>query len=109
MVDPVFGAAAAAATQVLGHSGRLVTLGGASGDAATFSSATLRSKSVSVLGYTNNAISVAQRAEAVTRVAEHAAAGQMQVAHLELPLDRVAEAWQSTAEGRSGTRSVLMP
>ena len=108
-VDPVFGDAAAAATQVLGHAGRLVTLGGASGDAATFSSATLRSRSISVLGYTNNAISVAQRADAVSRIAEHAAAGRMQVAHRELPLDRVAEAWQATAEGGSGTRSVLMP
>ncbi len=109
VVDPVFGAGAAAATQVLGDSGRLVTLGGASGDAATFSSATLRSKSISVLGYTNNSISVAQRAEAVTRIAEHAAAGRMQVAHHDLPLDRVAEAWQATAEGRASPRHVLVP
>ena len=109
VVDPVFGSAAAAGTQVLGDSGRLVTLGGASGDAATFSSATLRSKSVSVLGYTNNAISVAQRAEAIARVAEHAAAGRMQVAHQELPLEGVAEAWQATAEGRAGRRYVLLP
>jgi NADPH:quinone reductase-like Zn-dependent oxidoreductase len=109
VVDPIFGAGAAAATQVLGDSGRLVTLGGASGDAATFSSATLRSKSISVLGYTNNSISVAQRAEAVTRIAEHAAAGRMQVAHHDLPLDRVAEAWLATAEGRASPRHVLVP
>ena len=109
VVDPVFGAAAAAATRVLGDSGRLVALGGASGDAATFSSATLRSRSISVLGYTNNAISVTQRAEAVTRIAEHAADARMQVAHRDLPLDRVAEAWRETAEGRAGTRFVLLP
>ncbi len=109
VVDPVFGASAAAATQVLGDHGRLVTLGGASGDTSTFSSATLRSRSISVLGYTNNAISVAQRAEAVTRIAEHAAAGRMQVARQDLDLDRVAEAWQATAAGRAGTRFVLLP
>jgi len=109
VVDPVFGTAATAATRVLAEGGRLVNLGGSSGDAATFSSAALRSRSVSVLGYTNNALSVAQRAEAVTRIAEHAASGDLGVAHRSLPLDEVAEAWQATAAGDAGTRFVLRP
>ena len=39
-----------------GPGGRLVNLGGASGDTAVFSSAGLRSRSAAVLGYTNNAL-----------------------------------------------------
>ena len=56
VVDPVFGLAATAASRVLADHGRLVNLGGASGDTAEFSSAVLRSRTADVLGYTNNAL-----------------------------------------------------
>ena len=44
VLDPVFGPAATAAGRVLAERGRLVNLGGAAGDTATFSSASLRSR-----------------------------------------------------------------
>ena len=56
VLDPVFGVAATAASRVLADGGRLVNLGGASGDEAVFSSTVLRSRLASVLGYTNNAL-----------------------------------------------------
>ena len=68
VVDPVFGEAAAAAALALGPWGRLVNLGGSAHDLADFSSAALRGRSLSILGYTNNAISSEQRAEALTSV-----------------------------------------
>ena len=68
VLDPVFGLAATAAARVLAPGGRLVNLGGAAGDEATFSSAGLRSRSASVLGYTNNSLSAEQRAEAIGSV-----------------------------------------
>jgi NADPH:quinone reductase-like Zn-dependent oxidoreductase len=107
VIDPVFGTAATAAARVLAHGGRLVNLGGASGDTAEFSSAVLRSRSAAVLGYTNNALSSAQRADAVGTVLGHAAAGRLAVEHEVLPMSRVAEAWERTAQG--GVRQVVVP
>ena len=109
VIDPIFGTAAAAAVRVLGDHGRLVNLGGSGGDAATFSSAALRSRSINVLGYTNNALTVTQRAAALTSVAELAAAGRMAVAHQTRPLDRIGDAWLDTAAGRAAPRWVLLP
>jgi NADPH:quinone reductase-like Zn-dependent oxidoreductase len=109
VIDPVFGAAATAALQVLGVGGRLVNLGGSAGDTATFSSSALRSRSLSVLGYTNNSLSVAQRAEAITAVAALAGAGELRVAHVAQPLDLVADAWVATQTGRAAPRPVLVP
>jgi NADPH:quinone reductase-like Zn-dependent oxidoreductase len=109
VVDPVFGPAATAASRVLGPGGRLVNLGGASGDVAAFSSAVLRSRSLQVLGYTNNALTPAERAEALTAVAGHAAAGRLAVGHEVLPLTEATAAWTRQAEGRAGVRLVLTP
>jgi NADPH:quinone reductase-like Zn-dependent oxidoreductase len=109
VVDPVFGAAATAASRVLSEGGRLVNLGGASGDVAEFSSAVLRGRSASVLGYTNNALRPEQRREALTAVAEHAAAGRLGVAHEVVALADVAGAWRRQAAGEAGGRLVLTP
>ncbi|WP_456600374.1 zinc-binding dehydrogenase [Blastococcus sp. SYSU DS0616] len=109
VVDPVFGPAATAASRALSAGGRLVNLGGASGDTAEFSSAVLRGKSASVLGYTNNALTPAERAEAVTAIAQEAAAGRLSVAHEQVPLADVAAAWQRQATGDPGVRLVLTP
>jgi NADPH:quinone reductase-like Zn-dependent oxidoreductase len=109
VVDPVFGIAATAASRVLAAGGRLVNLGGASGDVAEFSSAVLRSRMAEVLGYTNNALTPEQRRAALTAVAGHAAAGRMGVAHEVLPLAGVTEAWRRQASGQEGVRLVLTP
>ncbi|MCA0145210.1 zinc-binding dehydrogenase [Blastococcus sp. LR1] len=107
VVDPVFGAAATAASRALSPGGRLVNLGGASGDVAEFSSAVLRAKSASVLGYTNNSLTVEQRRDALTAVAGHAATGALAVAHERVPLAAAADAWQRQATGDPGVRLVL--
>lgn len=109
VLDPVFGEVAAAAVQVLGEGGRLVNLGGSAGDAATFSSAGLRSRSISVLGYTNNSLSPAQRATAVEAVADLGASGRLHVAHTAGPLSGIGDAWTATARGRATPRRVLLP
>jgi NADPH:quinone reductase-like Zn-dependent oxidoreductase len=109
VVDPVFGTAATAASRVLAPHGRLVNLGGSSGDLAEFSSAVLRSRSASVLGYTNNTLTPDGRGAAMTAVLEHAAAGRVAVAHEVLPLTDVEDAWRRQAEGRAGVRLVLTP
>ena len=60
-----------------------------------------------MLGYTNNALSVAQRAEALGEIAAHAAAGRLTVAHEVVPFETVAEAWARQAAGETHGRIVL--
>jgi NADPH:quinone reductase-like Zn-dependent oxidoreductase len=108
VVDPVFGTAATAAARVLAPFGRLVNLGGASGDEAAFSSSVLRGRSAEILGYTNNALSAEQRAQALTAVLQHAERGVLAVDHRVLPLEEAEQAWTATARG-AGHRLVLTP
>jgi NADPH:quinone reductase-like Zn-dependent oxidoreductase len=106
VLDPVFGVAASAAAQALAAGGRLVNLGGLGGDTAELSSAALRGRSASVLGYTNNALTPAQRADALVEVLAMAAAGSLEVDRQVHALDDVATAW-TAAEASSGVRSVV--
>jgi NADPH:quinone reductase-like Zn-dependent oxidoreductase len=108
VIDPVFGAAATASSRVLAPAGRLVNLGGASGDEAVFSSAVLRSRSAEVLGYTNNALTAEQRRDAVGAVARHAAEGRLAVAHERVRFDEVGDAWRRQSAD-PGVRLVLTP
>ncbi len=109
VLDPVFGIAATAAMRVLALGGRLVNLGGAAGDEATFSSAGLRSRAASVLGYTNNALGAEQRAQAIGSVLTHAAAGHIRIQYAEHPLADVEDVWRVEMAGGSGVRCVLLP
>ncbi|MEU4605706.1 zinc-binding alcohol dehydrogenase family protein [Kribbella sp. NPDC023972] len=109
VVDPVFGAVATAAARLLAPGGRLVNLGGAAGDEATFSSAILRSRTAGILGYTNNALTPNQRRDALTAVLQHAAAGAIAVAHETAPLPDVTTAWHRQSSGQTLGRLVLTP
>jgi NADPH:quinone reductase-like Zn-dependent oxidoreductase len=107
VVDPVCGPATTAAIELLAERGRLVQLGSSGGPTATFASATLRSRSASILGYTNTAITDGERAEALGAVFALVAAGRLQVSHEVLPLDDVAEGWRRTTG--SNPRVVVVP
>lgn len=105
VLDPLFGVPAAAALRTLRPGGRLVNLGGSAADTAPIDSSTLRSRSLRVLGYTNNELTPEQRRDAVTRVVELAVVGRLTVEHEQVPLADVASAWSRT----SGGRVVLTP
>ncbi|WP_410791351.1 quinone oxidoreductase family protein [Kribbella sp. C-35] len=107
VIDSVFGVAATAASRVLAPGGRLVNLGGSSNDEAVFSSAVLRSKSASILGYTNNALTTDQRRDALTAVLQHAASGEITVAYETATLADVANAWKRQTTGNTPGRLVL--
>ena len=77
VVDPVAGVPASAAAMLLAPGGRLVNLGSSAGPALTVDSATLRSRSAAVLGYTNTSLSPHQRAGTLGTVLRHAAAGEL--------------------------------
>jgi len=97
VIDPVWGLPAEAAARVLAYGGRLINFGSAAGPVARFESATLRSKLLNVLGYTNNALTHEQKAEALTEILTHAAAGRCTVEREMVSLARVAEAWERQA------------
>ncbi|WP_433532799.1 quinone oxidoreductase family protein [Micromonospora sp. CA-263727] len=107
VLDPLFGLPAAAALRTLGPHGRLVNLGSSAGEQASLDSATLRSRSLRVLGYTNNELDVAQRAAAIRAIAGHIAVGRLTATHETVPLAGVADAWARQAEGRATGRIVL--
>lgn len=107
VVDPLFGPPAAAAVRALGPGGRLVNLGSAAGATAVLDSATLRSRSLAVLGYTNNQLTAEQRREALARVVRSAARGELTVDHEVVPLADVAQAWTRQQQGRADRRLVV--
>jgi NADPH:quinone reductase len=109
VVDPLFGVPAAAALRTLGPGGVLVNIGGSAGDVAPIESSTLRSGSLRMIGYTNNALTTEQRAEAVQAIAEHVRAGRLTVDYEPVPLSGVAEAWTRQAQGAADRRLVLVP
>ncbi|MEV4805496.1 zinc-binding alcohol dehydrogenase family protein [Nonomuraea sp. NPDC049421] len=109
VLDPLFGAPAAAALRVLRPHGRLVNLGGSAGETSPLDSATLRSRSLRLLGYTNNELTREQRAAAVAKVAELAASGRLHVDHEAVPLEEVASAWERQSAGTTAGRLVLTP
>ncbi len=88
--------------------GRLVNLGSAAGATAPIDSATLRSGSLQVIGYTNNELTAAERTTTLLRIAEHAAAGRLTVDHETVPFDEVTSAWERQATGRANGRIVLV-
>jgi NADPH:quinone reductase len=104
VVDPLFGVPAAAALRALRPHGRLVNLGSSAGETAPLDSSTLRSRSLRVLGYTNNELTPQQRAGALAHVVAEVLAGRLTVAHRRVPLADVTAAWS-----RGGDRVVLVP
>ncbi|HEX5190918.1 MAG TPA: zinc-binding dehydrogenase [Streptosporangiaceae bacterium] len=93
VLDPVWGIPAEAATRVLSFGGRLVNLGSSAGQLAGLSSATLRGGVLSVLGYTNNALTPEQKAAALGEILEHAAAGRLDTDRETLPLADIGSGW----------------
>jgi NADPH:quinone reductase-like Zn-dependent oxidoreductase len=97
VIDPVWGLPAEAAIRALATEGRLINIGSAAGPTARFESAIVRSRLQSILGYTNNALTHEQKAQALTKILTHAAAGRCSVERETVPLAKAAEAWERQA------------
>ncbi|WP_188189901.1 quinone oxidoreductase family protein [Nonomuraea sp. SYSU D8015] len=109
VLDPLFGVPAAAAARTLRPHGRLVNLGSSAGETCPLDSSTLRSRSLHVLGYTNTELTREQKAAAIGKIAELAAAGRLDAAHEAVPLEDVASAWHRQSTGATSGRLVLTP
>lgn len=109
VVDPLFGLPAAAALRALRPHGRLVNLGGSAGETAPIDSSTIRSRSLRILGYTNNELTPEQRRDALTRVVQEAVEGRLAVDHERVPLRIAAAGWTRQLAGDANGRIVLLP
>jgi len=109
VVDPVFGESAAAALRALRAGGRLVNLGSSAGETAPLDSATIRGRSLSILGYTNNAITKEQRANAIETIADYVRAGRLTLDFETVRLADISDAWSRQSEGRADRRLVVVP
>jgi NADPH:quinone reductase-like Zn-dependent oxidoreductase len=108
VVDPLCGLPATAAARVLGGHGRLVNLGSSAGPAAVWDSAGLRSRTASILGYTNNDLTTEQRRDALLAVVGHAARGDITVQHERVSLADSTEAWIRQSAGTTSGRVVIV-
>ncbi|MEU8041460.1 zinc-binding dehydrogenase [Streptosporangium sp. NPDC049078] len=109
VLDPLFGVPAAAAARTLRPGGRLVNLGSSASETCPIDSATLRGKSLRLLGYTNNELTPEQRAASLALISEQALLGNLSVTHESLPLRDAEEAWRRQREGTATGRIVLIP
>jgi NADPH2:quinone reductase len=103
VIDPVCGLPAAAALRTLRPGGRLVNLGSAAGEVCPVPSAVLRSRSLRILGYTNNELTADERREALLTVVAQTMTGALTVGYERVPLQDAARAWNSPG------RVVLVP
>jgi NADPH:quinone reductase-like Zn-dependent oxidoreductase len=108
VIDPVWGDLATAALRALAPQGRLVNFGSSAGIVAPLDSAVIRSKSLSVLGYTNVSLPFENLRTAVNALHQHAAAGRINPIIDRVDLDELGSAW--TRAGESPHRKlVVMP
>ncbi len=109
LLDPLFGAPAAAAARTLRPGGRLVNLGGSAGETSPITSSLLRGNSLRLMGYTNNELTRDQRAAAVVLIAGRAAAGELTVAHETVIPEAAPAAWTRQVNGTAACRTVVVP
>jgi NADPH:quinone reductase-like Zn-dependent oxidoreductase len=107
VIDPLSGVPGSAAVEVLAEGGRLINLGSSAGANAQYSSATLRSRSAAILGYTNNSLTNEQRRDALTSLLRHAAQGRLTVDHETVEWGALPEAWARQADGQARRRIVV--
>ena len=109
VVDPLFGEPAAAALRALRPGGRMVHLGSSAGDTCPIDSGTLRSRSLRIIGYTNNELGRDERAATLLAVADAVVDGTLALPHERWALDDVTAAWERQAAGDAEGRIVLLP
>lgn len=108
VLDPLWGEHAATATEAMNLNGRLVMVGQSAGQEATFDARVVRGKGLQILGHANGATPPSVKRAAFRSMCEHAAAGRLKVDHEEIPLERVADAWERQASSPH-VKLILVP
>jgi NADPH:quinone reductase-like Zn-dependent oxidoreductase len=108
VLDPLWGAPAAAAIEALRVGGRLVQLGQSAGAAAEIPSASIRGRGLEILGYLNVLVPAGVRRGAYRTLVAHAAAGRIAIEVERVALRDVADAW-ARVQGSAHRKLVLVP
>ena len=108
VLDPLWGEHAAIATEAMNVNGRLVMLGQAAGQEATFNSGVVRGKALQILGHANAVTPPDVKSDALKTMCDHAAAGRLAVEYEEVSLDDVADAWERQASSPH-VKLILVP
>jgi NADPH2:quinone reductase len=108
VIDPLWGEHATAATEAMNVNGRLVVLGQSASQQSTLDAGVVRGKGLRILGHSNATTPPDVKRDAFGAMCEHAAAGRLKVEYEELPLDRVAEAWERQASSPH-VKLILVP
>ena len=108
VIDPLWGKPAAAAIAAMAFRGRLVQIGESAGADATLASADIRFKELEILGHTNFAHPLEERAAALRAMWGHAADGRLSVPCETFALDDIASAWERQSQS-PGVKLVIVP
>ncbi len=99
VIDPLWGAPAAAASEAAAPGARIVNIGQSAGPEATFTSANVRGKQLRILGHSNFAMAADERRETHLELLEQVQAGRIVLDVERFPLERIADAWRAQAGG----------
>ena len=108
VIDPLWGEHATVATEAMNVNGRLVMLGQSAGQQATLDAGVVRGKALRILGHANAATPPDVKHAAFRAMCDHAAAGELQLEYEEVPLDRIADAWERQASSPH-VKLILVP
>jgi len=108
VIDPLWGEHSPVATEAMNVNGRLVMLGQAAGQQATLDAGVVRGRALRILGHANAATPPEVKHAAFRAMCDHAAAGELQVEYEEVPLDRIADAWERQASSPH-VKLILVP
>jgi NADPH2:quinone reductase len=100
VIDPLWGEPARAAVDAAAPGARVVQIGQSAGPEATLTSAAIRLKQLSILGYTDFALTLEERREVYGGLAEQVVAGRIRIDVETFQLDEVSGAWSAQLEGR---------
>jgi NADPH:quinone reductase-like Zn-dependent oxidoreductase len=107
VVDPLWGAYAAAAVLGLADGGRLLNVGQAAGPVASIAAGALRHSAGSVLGFSGTALAPAEIGAAYQQVARYVVDGRIVVHTAAYPFDEIGSAWRAQATSAGGRKIVL--
>jgi len=99
VVDALWGEPVQAVVEAAAPGARIVHLGQSAGPEATFPSAAVRGKRLSILGHSNFALSPEEQRRAYLDVAGHIATGRIRIDVETFTLDEVGVAWKAQANG----------
>ncbi|MDO8188001.1 zinc-binding dehydrogenase [Conexibacter sp. JD483] len=109
IVDPLWGAPAAAALGAISRGGRLIQIGQSAGATAELPSSAIRGTLGEIRGHTNFLAPEETKIAAYRAMVEHVVAGRLSVDVERLPLEQVATAWERLRAGAHGRKLVLVP